>query len=166
MADLNSSTGFSNVTPVPASDHILMVRDPGGSPSDVRAPLTDVVQSVEPGAHRHQLIRSYAIEMPAAADDIPIDSFNENLQISRIHACLKGGTLSSAPWTLRYSTDPSAAGTEVVVGGTTTTATTSLQVITAFDNPSIGSGNLVRLDPGAPTGSGGWLFLTIFYDPV
>jgi len=105
--------------------------------------------------------RSFALELPVSGDDVPILTTLAASTIHEVHAYLKGG-VTSVDWTLRHGTDPSAAGTELVTGGTTTTATTAVQSITTFNAASLVANSVLRLDPTAVTGSPGWLAGTVF----
>ena len=80
--------------------------------------------------------KALVIESPGAAEDITFLCTPIALTISKIQIVLRG-TSPSVTWTLRHNSDRSATGTEVVTGGTTSTATTIAQEVTTFNNASI-----------------------------
>ena len=55
-------------------------------------------------------------------------------------------------WTIRYDTDRSAAGTEVITGGTVTTSESGVN-ITSFNNPNIPADSWVWIETTAQSGT-------------
>jgi hypothetical protein len=81
-----------------------------------------------------------------------------------MHAVLLGSAGQSVTWTVRYSADRNAVGTEVVIGGTTTTSITTGDTIVALDAPSIPSGSWVWLETTAQSGIVDALTVTLVYE--
>ncbi len=62
------------------------------------------------------------------------------------------GTTPSVTWTIRYDTDRSAAGTEVITGGTVTTSESGVN-ITSFNNPNIPADSWVWIETTTQSGT-------------
>jgi len=63
-------------------------------------------------------------------------------------AMIRGGTSPSVDWTIRHGDDRNATGTEVVVGGTVSTNTTTGDSVTSFNNPTVTGGSWLWLELG------------------
>lgn len=96
--------------------------------------------------------KSITVESPSAAEDLSLFYLVPSGTIRSIEVVLRGSNSPSLTWTLRHDTDRSAAGTEVVTGGTTTTNTTDGEEITVFDAPDIPANSFIWLET---TGIGG-----------
>lgn len=96
------------------------------------------------------------------AENITVLFANSALTITRIIAVSRG-TTPSRTWTLRKASDRSATGTEVVTGGTTTTNTTTGQLITSFNSASIPASNFLWFTTTAGSGTVTELSITIEY---
>lgn len=73
------------------------------------------------------------------------------------------GTTPSVTWTIRHGTDRSAAGAEVVTGGTTTTSESTGSDVTAFNDATIGADSHIWLETTAKTGTVDWISVTVIY---
>ena len=80
-----------------------------------------------------------------------------------MRAILVGSATPSVTWTIRYATDRSAAGTEVVTGGTTTTNVTTGHSVTVFNNGVIPAGRFVWIETTARSGNVQSLGVTLKY---
>lgn len=96
---------------------------------------------------------TFNIEAPGAAEDGPTDYTAIELTITKLRAVLVGTASPSISWTLRFGPDRDAVGTEVVVGGTTTTSITTGDDITALTNPVIPTNNFLWLETTAASGT-------------
>ena len=110
-----------------------------------------------------QKSKSVTIESPDNAEDITLFFTPVALTINEIRAVLRGGLPPSVTWTLRYGSDRDAVGTEVIVGGTTTTDVNTGDDITVMDNPSIPADSYVWLETTAQSGTVNGLHITIRY---
>jgi hypothetical protein len=78
-------------------------------------------------------------------------------------AAVLTGTTPSVTWSVRFAGDRSAAGTEVITGGRTTTSTTTGDVITTFNNAAIPANSYVWLTTTAVSGTVNTFHTTITY---
>jgi hypothetical protein len=101
------------------------------------------------------------IELPTASEDVTVGFAFVDVTISEIRAVLRGTSTPSVTWTLRYDSDRSAAGTEVITGGTVTTSTSG-QTITTFTNDTIPAGSYFWLETTAQSGTVQELAVSIF----
>lgn len=109
---------------------------------------------------------NFAIENPTASEDFGGVWIPSNYTISSVRCAVVGSSTPSVTWTLRHSTtDRSAAGTEAVTGGTTTTATTNSE-ITSF-NDATGTAGWLWLETTAESGTTNFILVTVIlsYDP-
>lgn len=97
-------------------------------------------------------VKAVTIDSPTSSEDRSIFYTDVDLVLSKLVAIVVGSS-PSVTWTIRYGTDRSAAGTEVVTGGTTTTSQTSGSVITSFANATIPASNFVWLETTAKSGT-------------
>lgn len=92
-------------------------------------------------------------ESPATGDEGPGFWTDEEIVLSEMRAIIQGGATPSVTWTVRYAADRSAAGTEVVTGGTVSTNTTTGDAVTVFNNGTIPANSFVWLEtPTVTTG--------------
>lgn len=107
--------------------------------------------------------KSFTIESPTSTEDIGLWRTNVDITITGIHA-VSLGTTPSLTYTLRFNSDRSAVGTEVVTGGSTTTSTTTGDSITVFDDATIPAGSWIWLETTAQSGTTDQVTITINYD--
>lgn len=83
---------------------------------------------------------------PISADPSELRFYSEEtITLSQMSAVVDGGTSPSVAWTVRYGTNKSDTGTEVVTGGSTTTSKAG-HYITSFDSGTIPANNWVWLE--------------------
>jgi len=108
------------------------------------------------------------IENPTNSEDITLFFTDEALVITKLAAVLSGSSTPSLTWTIRFSSDRSLTGTEVVTGGTVIDSsgggTSTGQIITSFNNASITANSWVWLKTTAQSGTTDKIHITIFYD--
>ena len=109
--------------------------------------------------------KSVTVESPSASENIALFYTPVELTVLGLSSVLRG-LAPSIDWTIRYDTDRSAVGTELVVGGSTTTSITVGDDVTAFDNPVIPADSFVWLRTTGLTGSVDSLHITIRYTEV
>jgi hypothetical protein len=107
--------------------------------------------------------KSITIESPTATEDISLFYTDDAITITKIVAVLVGSATPSVTWTVRHGTDRSAAGTEVVTGGTTTTSVTTGSVVTSFNDATVVADAFVWLETTAQSGTVGQINITVFY---
>lgn len=105
--------------------------------------------------------KSVTIETPTSDDAITIFRTNKAITITKMVAVIVAGT--SAVYTVRHSTDRTAAGNEVVTSGTTCNSLTTGTVTTSFNDATVPADSFVWVDMGTITGSVTQFHLTIFY---
>lgn len=110
------------------------------------------------------LSKSLSVENPSNSENISMYFTPVEVTISEMKAVLIGFDTPSLTWTIRFDQDNrSDPGTEVVVGGTQTTSTTSGSDITSFDNPVIPAGSFVWLKTTQASGTLTEFSVTIVY---
>jgi len=109
------------------------------------------------------LTKSIAIESPSSSEDISFFYTDIAITITKMTAILVGSSTPSVTWTVRHSTDRSAAGNEVVTSGTTTTSITTGSVVTSFDDATIPADSFVWIETTAQSGTVGQISITIEY---
>lgn len=106
--------------------------------------------------------KTISILNPSTSENLTVLYAENALTITKLVA-ISRGTTPSRTWTLRKASDRSAAGTEVVTGGTVTTATTTAQTVTTFNSASIPAGNFLWFTTTAGSGTVTELSITIEY---
>lgn len=92
------------------------------------------------------------IASPSASEDRVIGFAHRELVVVELDAIVRG-TSPSVTWTIRYATDRSAAGTEIVSSGTTTTSTTTGSQVTSLTNDTIPANSWIWLETSATSGT-------------
>ncbi len=80
--------------------------------------------------------------------------------LAEIRSVVRGSS-PSVTFSIRYGTDRSAAGTEIVTSGITCTNTTTGVATTSFNNGTIPAGNFVWLTTSAQSGTVNELNVTL-----
>lgn len=94
------------------------------------------------------------LENPTSSEDASTPIYiDEAFTITKMVAVLVGSSTPSVTWTVRHSTDRSAAGNQVVTGGTTTTSTTTGSVVTSFNDASVDANSFVWIETTAQSGT-------------
>ena len=110
-------------------------------------------------------IKAIILEEPTDAEDIGIMYTSKELTLLSISGVLLNGTdTPSLDYTIRYATDRSALGTEVVIGGDVITSTTTGTITTVFDNAVVPEGNYLWLETTGQTGTTPYLELFINFN--
>jgi hypothetical protein len=107
--------------------------------------------------------KSIDIEDPTSSEDISMFYSDEAMTISKMVCVLVGSSTPSVTWTVRHGTDRSAAGSEVVTGGTTTTSTSTGSVVTSFDDATVVADSFLWIETTAQSGTVDEMKITIFY---
>lgn len=94
-----------------------------------------------------------SITSPTSSEKVSLFFTTTALTVSRINSVLTGSSTPSATFSIRFGTDLSQAGTEVVTGGITTTNTTTGTATTTFNTASIPANSWVWLTTSAISGS-------------
>jgi len=144
------------VTPV-AGDFIL-IEDSAAANAKKRIQIGNLPG----GAAAPILSRSITIESPTATEDLSVFFTNLAITITEIRAVVRGST-PSVTWTIRHGTDRSAAGAQVVTGGTTTTSQTTGSDVTSFNDATIIADSFIWLETTAKTGTVAEMSVTIVY---
>jgi len=97
--------------------------------------------------------KSITVETPNASEDITIFYTTVGLTLTELVAVLTEFVPGSPSldWSIRFGPDRNAAGTEVIIGGTTTIDVDTGDIITVMDNPSIPADSFVWLVTTAVT---------------
>lgn len=106
--------------------------------------------------------KSVTVETPTATEDIMLFHTDVAITVRQLTAVLRG-TSPSVTWTLRYNSDRSATGTEVITTGTITTNTSTGEDLTVFSNPNIPADSFVWLETTAIGGTVDELALTVTF---
>lgn len=118
------------------------------------------------GAVSGDFFKGVTIERPNASEDISFFFTDDAITVVQLVVVLvpAGGPTPNLTWTLRFDTDRSAAGTEIIVGGTTTSSQTTGDVITTFSNANIPANSFVWFETTAKTGNIDNFNITIRYN--
>ena len=109
-------------------------------------------------------VKAITIEDPTSSEDITMFFTDDAITVTQLNAVLANGSSTpSVTWTIRHSTDRSAAGNEVVTSGTTTTSTTTGSEVTSFNDATIPAGSWVWLETTAQSGTVPELNVTVEY---
>jgi len=106
---------------------------------------------------------SITVENCTDSEDLSIFFTNKAITISEMRAVISGSSSPSITWTIRHSTDRSAAGNEVVTGGTTTTSTTTGSDVTSFNDATIPADSFVWFETTADSGTVTELHVTLVF---
>jgi len=128
---------------------------------------TDTVRAVTPATLagtplKPILSKSITIESPTASEDLSIFFTNLAITVTEMRAVVRGST-PSVTWTVRHGTSRSAAGAQVVTGGTATTSQTTGSDVTSFNDATIVADSFVWLETTAQTGTVDEISITIVY---
>lgn len=106
---------------------------------------------------------SITLESPSDTEDVGWTFVEKAITVSEIRAVLVGSDTPSVTWTIRFNSDRSAAGTEVVTGGTTTTSTTTGSDVTALDDATIPADSFIWIETTAQSGTVTQLHVTFVF---
>jgi hypothetical protein len=121
-------------------------------------------KSAKISAVRGEHSKTITIESPTSTEDISMFFTNQAITVTEMRAVLNNGTATpSVTWTIRHATDRSAAGAEVVTGGTATTSVTTGSDVTSFNDATIVADSFVWFATTAQSGTVPELTVTIFY---
>ena len=109
------------------------------------------------------LSKSIMVESPTATEDLSFFFTKDAITISEMRAVLVGSATPSVTWTIRHGTDRSAAGAEVVTGGTVTTSTTTGSDVTTFNDATVVADSHVWLETTAQSGTVNSIIITVVY---
>lgn len=108
-------------------------------------------------------LKAITVEIPGTAENISFFFTEVALTAYKVNVVLKG-TAPSLTWSLRHGTDRSAAGSELITGGTVTTNTTTGETITVFDDPTIVANSHIWFTTTAKSGVVDSVSLTFYYN--
>lgn len=108
-------------------------------------------------------IKSLTILTPAGSNEGTLFFTDTAITITQISHHVSGASTPTVPWTVRYAADRTAAGTEVITGGLSTTATTTPTQTTSFTAPTIPADSVVWIEIGTVSGTVTEFNLTIEY---
>jgi hypothetical protein len=94
-----------------------------------------------------------SISNPTNSEKVVMFYSTAALTVSKISAVLQGSSSPSVTFSIRFGTDVSASGTEVVTSGSTVTSTTTGLSVTSFNNASIPAGRWVWFTTTALSGT-------------
>lgn len=99
------------------------------------------------------LPRSVTIEAPSNSEKIAMFYIQSSTALTSIRSVISGSSTPSVTFSIRYGSDFSATGTEVVTGGITVTNTTTGLNTTSFNNGTISAGSFVWITTSAVSGT-------------
>jgi hypothetical protein len=97
--------------------------------------------------------RAVTIEAPSNSEKVAMFYTDSALSLASIRSVLAGSGSPSVTFSIRYGSDFSASGTEVVTGGITVTNTTTGLNTTSFNNGTISAGSFVWITTSAVSGT-------------
>lgn len=108
--------------------------------------------------------KTLVVESPTSSENIGMFFTEVAITVTEIRAVLVGSSTPSVSWTVKHSTDRSAAGNAVVTAGTTTTSTTTGSDVTSFDDATIPANSFVWLETTAQSGTVTAIEVTVIAD--
>ncbi len=109
------------------------------------------------------LSKSIDILNPSSSELTTMFFSDPAITITKMVAVLRGSATPSVTWSVRWATDRSTSGAEVVTGGTTTTSVSTGSVVTSFNSATITAASFLWFTTTAKSGTVNELNLTIFY---
>lgn len=109
-----------------------------------------------------EMVKKIVIASPGSSEDRTLFFTNKALTITNMRAVVRGST-PSVTWTIRHNSDRSAAGNEVVTGGTTTTSQSTGSNVTAFNDETIPANSWVWLETTAASGTNNELAVILIF---
>jgi hypothetical protein len=106
--------------------------------------------------------KALTIINPTSSEDVVLFFTTASITFSQIRSTVMG-TTPSVTFSIRYGTDISAAGTEVVTGGITCTNTTTGVSTTSFNNATVPIDNFVWLTTSASSGTVDQLAVSLLF---
>jgi len=97
-------------------------------------------------------LKGVTIESPTSTEDITLFFTDDAITVTQLNFVAVGST-PSVTATIRFDSDRSATGTEVVTGGTAATSTTTGDEVTSFNDATIPAGSWVWLETTAQSGT-------------
>jgi hypothetical protein len=97
--------------------------------------------------------KAITIESPTASEDISLFWTDVPITMRKITSVLTGTIDASGVFSIRHGTDRSAAGTEVVTGGISTTSRTAGDITSSFDSPVIPASSFLWLETTSVSGT-------------
>lgn len=107
--------------------------------------------------------KAISLTSPTASEKVPLFFTNAALTVTQIRSIVAGSSTPSVTFSLRYGTDFSASGTEVVTSGITVTNTTTGLSTTSFNSASIAADRFVWLTTSAVSGTVNTLHVTVLF---
>ena len=108
--------------------------------------------------------KSMTLDNPGAAEKVPMFFTPSQIVINRIQSVIGTAAVGSGvTFSIRYGTDLSAAGTEVVTGGVSAASTTTGTSTTSFNNATVPANNFVWITTSAISGSPTFLHTTLVF---
>jgi hypothetical protein len=106
--------------------------------------------------------RATTLETPSSTEKVPLFFNTSSFNLTQIRSVLTGSSSPSVTFSIRYGTDLSAAGTEVVTSGITCANTTGGVSTTSFNNGTIPANNFVWITTSAVSGNVTALNVSLF----
>lgn len=128
----------------------------GTSGKNLKSDGTDAVWAYD------QCLFKGVVSNPTSAEDLTLGYAHKACTVTKIAVVVRGSS-PSVTWTVRKGSDRSAAGTEVVTSGTTTTSQSGATV-TSFNSASIAAGDWVWLETTAISGTVAEIAVTVIAD--
>ena len=107
--------------------------------------------------------KAVTVESPTASEDITLFFTPDAITIDKMASVLLGSSTPSVTYTVRFGSDRSAAGTEVVTSGTASTSVSTGDIVTSFNDATIPADSWVWLETTAKSGIVASFALTIRY---
>lgn len=106
-----------------------------------------------------QWSKSFYLEAPVAADDLPIHRFDQAVTLVKVVYAISGGT----NWVGQLQEASDAQGTGAADTQAADSTVTGTTTVTSFSNASFDAGDYARLKTTSVSGSVTWLHVTFYY---
>ena len=106
---------------------------------------------------------SITLNSPTSTEDVSVFYTTEAITISQLTCVLVGSSFPSISWTIRHSSNRNLTGNEVVTSGSSTSNTTTGDIITSFNDETIPAGSFIWVEITSKSGVVDEYHLTIEY---
>lgn len=144
-----------------ANSRVTTILDEDDMSSDSATSLA-TQQSIKAYVDSRQIIAEKTINSPTNSEDETFFYTTDAITVVKLAGVVRG-TSPSVTYTIRFGSDRSATGTEVVTGGSTVTSQSTGNIVTSFDDATIPAGSWVWLETTAETGTTNEMHVTIEY---
>jgi|GEM_PF-3573689 hypothetical protein len=155
----------NSATKVPTQQSVKAYVDTGlsgkanSSHTHTASQVTDFSTAADARVSVRTQAKSFFLESPAAADDLPVFRFDAASTLTKVVYAISGGT----NWVGQLQEADDAQGTSASDTQSSDSTVTGTTTVTTFSNASFDAGDYLRLKTTSVSGSVSWLHVTFYY---